>query len=89
MADFLGLEHILPYAKLLAFVCGGALVFIALAAFAYTMQTTFRPWLVAMQWLIGHTPGEKPSDIVRGISQGIRLLVWSMLIGVTVFLLFH
>jgi hypothetical protein len=84
-----GLGNVLPYVKLAAVVAGVALVLIAAAALMYVLQSTFRPVFVVTQWLVGYTPGEKPGEIVRGISYGARMLVWAALIGVTVWMVFH
>ena len=83
------LENVVPYVKLAALVSGAALVFIAIAALTFTLQSTCRPVLVLMQWMVGHTPGDKPGEIVRGISYGARMLVWASLISFMVWIVFH
>jgi hypothetical protein len=84
-----GLENVLPYVKLGAVGMGLALGLIAAAAFMYVVQTTFRPLLVVMQWMVAHTPGEKPGEIIQGFNIGARMLVWATLIGFVVWFVFH
>lgn len=84
-----GLESVWPYVKLAAMVSGAALALLAIAALMYILQTTCRPVLVVMQWLIGHKPGEKPGEFACGISYGVRMLVWASLISLVVWLVFH
>ncbi len=82
-----GLQNALPYLQGAAWVIGVALALIAAAAAVYTVKTAFGPLLVILRWMFAHTPGEKPNDIVAGISFGGRMLAWAALVGLLVWLL--
>ncbi len=84
-----GLQNMLPYLKLIACVIGVALGLIALAAMMYVLQTALGPLWRFMQWMFGHTPGERPGELVAGIAFGARMLVWAGLIGVMVWFIVH
>ncbi len=79
-----GLQNVLPYLKIVAWAIGVALGLIALAATMYVLRTALGPLWRFVQWMFGHTPGERPGELVEGIAFGARMLVWSGLIGVTV-----
>lgn len=93
MSDLLSLlnelENMLPYVKIAAVVIGIVSVLIAAASITYIAQTSCRPLFVVLQWMVAYTPGEKPGEIIQGISIGARMLVWSVLIGLVVWFLFH
>jgi hypothetical protein len=84
-----GLENVVPYAKLAAMVIAATLILIAAAALTYTVQVVCRPLCTVMQWMVAYTPGEKPGEVIQGISMGARMLVWAALIGLVVWIVFH
>jgi multisubunit Na+/H+ antiporter MnhB subunit len=79
-----GLQNALPYLKLIACAIGVALLLIALAAAMYVLRAALGPMWQVLLWLFGHTPGERPGELVAGIVFGARMLAWAGLIGVTV-----
>jgi hypothetical protein len=83
------LENIGPYLKTIALVIGVAIGLIGAAATVYMAKTTFGPLLVVLQWMFAYKPGERPNDIVAGISFGARMLVWAALISLVVWFLFQ
>jgi hypothetical protein len=83
MFDFLGqLEQLLPYVKLFALVIGVSAVVCALAAVAFILKSVFGPLIAVLQWLFGYRPGQRPGDIPAGLSHGLRLMTWSVLVGI-------
>lgn len=90
MSEILSLiESIGPYLKAFALAIALALGLIAAAAAVYTANTAFGPVLVVVRWMFAHSPGERPNDIVAGISFGGRMLAWALLVGVLIWVLFH
>jgi hypothetical protein len=79
----------LPDLKTIALVAAVALGLIALAAAMYVLKTSFGPLWRVLQWLFGHSPGERPGELVAGIILGSRMLAWACLIGVAVWFLVH
>jgi hypothetical protein len=78
-----------PYLKAIALVIGLALGLIAAAAAMYVLRTALGPLGRVAQWMFAHTPGERPSQMVAGISFGGRMLAWAGLIGIAVWFLVH
>jgi hypothetical protein len=78
------LQNIGPYLETAAWVAGIALALITLACIVYVAKTAAEPFLVVLKWMFAHTPGERPNDIVAGISFGGRILVWAMLVALVV-----
>jgi hypothetical protein len=60
----------------------------AIAAFVNAAKTASGPVVRVIQWMVGHTPGQKPSDIVAGISFGARILVWAAVISSVIWFFF-
>jgi len=83
------LEGIAAQAQEIALVVGAALAVIALAAFVYAAKTAFGPLATALRWLFAYTPGEKPNDAVAGISFAARMLAWSALVAVLVWIVYQ
>lgn len=82
-----GFSDVLPHLKTIALAAGVVLGLIAAAATVYILRTAFGPlWLVIL-WMIGHTPGKPPGELVAGIVYGARILAWSGVIGVAVWLM--
>ena len=84
-----GFGEFLPYLKTIAWAIGLALGLIAAAAAVYVVRTSVGPLLRVAQWMFAYTPGERPGELVAGISFGARILAWAGLIGVAVWLLVH
>ena len=83
------LGGILPYLKLAALAVGLALALITVAAVTYLVQTTCRPLLAVVQWLVGYTPGQEPGEIISGTSYGARMVAWASLIGLVIWVFLH
>jgi hypothetical protein len=63
---------ILFYLKVFALLLG-------VLAFSLLLRS-LGPVLRAAQWLVGYTPGTRPSDLVAGIALGLRMVVFAGLI---------
>ena len=83
-----GLESLWPQAKVSVLVAAVALGIVALAGSVYVTKTAFGPFIMAVQWLFAYTPGERPSDLVSGISYGGRMLAWASLVALAVWFFF-
>ena len=55
----------------------------------YAAKTAFGPLAAALRWLFAYTPGERPNDIVAGISFGARMLAWAALVGAVVWFVYQ
>jgi hypothetical protein len=55
----------------------------------YTVRTAAGPSLAVVQWMFAYTPGERPGDIVAGMSFGARMLAWASPVGLAVWVLSH
>jgi len=55
---------------------------IALAAFVYIVRTAAAPFVKGLQWMFAYTPGEKPNELVSGVSTGARMLLWAGVVGI-------
>ena len=87
--DFLNaLQSLWPQAKVIVLVAPVALGIIALAGSVYLTKTAFGPFIKVVQWLFAYTPGERPSDLVSGISYGGRMLAWASLVALAVWFFF-
>jgi hypothetical protein len=83
------LNGLVARAQEFALIVGTALAVIALAATVYAAKTAFGPLAAVMQWMFAYAPGERPSDVVAGISFGARMLAWSALVGAVVWLVYQ
>jgi hypothetical protein len=72
-----------------ALIVGAALAIVALAAAAYAAKTAFGPLAAVLQWLFAYAPGERPNDVVAGISFAARMLAWSALVGAVVWFIYQ
>jgi hypothetical protein len=70
-----------PYAKLIGVGIGGLSGMIALAALMYTLRAAFEPSWRVVQWMFGHSLGQKPGSMNSGIIYGARMLAWAGVIG--------
>jgi hypothetical protein len=90
MSDLLKfIENIGPYLQTVLWVAGLTLFFIAAAATVYIAKTTFGPVLVIVRWMFDYRPGERPNDIVAGLSIGARMLAWAAIIGLVTWFFLH
>jgi hypothetical protein len=71
-----------------AVIVGILLAVIALAAAAYAVKAVFGPLMTALQWLFAYAPGERPNDVVAGISFAARMLAWSAVVAVAVWVVY-
>jgi hypothetical protein len=55
----------------------------------YVLKTGLEPLWRVLVWLFGHTPGERPGQMVAGIIFGARMLAWAGLTGLAVWFLVH
>ena len=90
MPDFLKLfDSITPYLKFGALAVGVALGLVAAAALMYVLQSTGRPLLRIVQFMIAHTPGKEPSEPLAGVFYGVRMLGWAVVVGVVTWFIAH
>ena len=78
------LDVLAAQAQQIAVVVGAALAVIALAALVYAAKTSFGPVGTALGWLFAYKAGEKPNDVVQGISFGARMLAWAAVVAAVV-----
>ena len=83
------LDGVVAQVEEIALVIGAALAVIALAAVVYAAKTAFGPVAAALRWLFAYRPGERPNDIVLGISFGARMLAWAALVGIVVWFVYQ
>jgi hypothetical protein len=84
-----GFGDVLPHLRTIAWAIGLTLGAIALAAAMYVLKTGLEPLWRVLVWLFGHTPGERPGQMVAGIIFGARMLAWAGLTGLAVWFLVH
>jgi hypothetical protein len=82
------LNELVARAQEFALIVGAALAVIALAATVYAAKTAFGPLAAVLQWMFAYAPGERPSDVVAGISFGARMLAWSALVSAVVWFVY-
>ena len=83
------LDGVVAQAQEIALVVGAALAVVALAAFVYAAKTAFGPLATVLQWLFAYTPGERPNDVVAGLSFGARMLAWAALVAAVAWLVYQ
>jgi hypothetical protein len=83
------LNDFMPYVKIAGVLIGLLLAIITIAALTYVLKSGFGPFLVVLQWTVGHTAGEQPGEVVQGISYGARMLFWAGIIGLVGWAIFH
>ena len=83
------LDGVVAQAQEIAWILGAALAVIALAALVYAAKTAFGPLATLLGWLFAYTPGERPNDIVAGLSFGARMLAWASVVGAVVWIVYQ
>jgi hypothetical protein len=73
----------------IALAGGAVLGLVALAAAVYVLKTAFAPFAAVLRWLFACRPGERPNDVVAGISLGARMLVWAAAVAAVVWFLYQ
>ena len=89
MPDFMqNLEGLASRAEQIGLVVGAALTVIALAALVYTAKTAFGPLGTALRWLFAYS-GERPNEVVAGLSFGARMLAWAAVVAAAVSIIYQ
>jgi cell division protein FtsW (lipid II flippase) len=77
------------WAKIVFFVAAGLTVLVSVGILIYILNKTFSPAIRVAQWMIWYTPGKEPHPALAGVSHGLRLVMWSGVIGLGLWLAVH
>jgi len=88
MDDFLGLGGVvqqvqqwMPMVKVVFWIILVVSILVALAVLTHIIKVTFAPLVRVAQWLVWHKPGQELNPVFRGVSHGLRLVIWAVVIA--------